>query len=316
MGKEGWNRFLRYAVSGLAVWLLARQVDGAALVEALAKVKVAGVVAAVVVYLVGQLMTAYRWRIISERVGFSESFSGICRYYFIGMFFNLFGPSTLGGDVVRSLYLGQTDGRRTVAFNTVVFDRLSGLAVLVLVAVTAMLAFGSYNLPPVLSVLTVVSGIGMLAGWWLIPPLARVFFEESNRIRQLVENDLGPFWHDRWLLWDMAWVSAVFHVVQVVAVIMLGESLGLGLPWPYYFLFHPMVTIFSALPISLAGLGIREIGYVYFLADLSSVAREAALAFGILWLLVLLVASGVGGIVFLATGSSLPQLRGGDDLAQ
>ena len=108
----------------------------------------------------------------------------------------------------------------------------------------------------------------------------------------------------------MVWVSVLFHVLQVVAVIILGESLGLGLPWPYYFLFHPLVTIFSALPISLAGLGIREIGYVYFLSDLAAVSRETALAFGILWLLILLVSSGVGGLVFLASGTSLPQLRG------
>ena len=316
MGREGWNRLVRYAVSGLAVWLLARQVDGGTLVVALADVHVAGVGVAMVVYLAGQLMTAYRWQIISGRVGFTQGFGTIVRYYFIGMFFNLFGPSTLGGDVVRSLYLGQTDGRRTVALNTVVFDRLSGLAVLVLVAVTAMLVFGSYDLPPALSVLTVAAGLGMLAGWWLIPPLTRVFFAEDNRIRQLVEDDLGPFWRDGKLLWDMGWVSAVFHVVQVIAVIIVGESLGLGLPWPYYFLFHPMVTIFSALPISLAGLGIREIGYVYFLSDLSSVSREMAVAFGILWLLILLVSSGVGGIVFLVTGASMPQLRGGGRSAE
>ncbi len=310
MGREGWNKLLRYVVSGLAVWLLARQVEGVALLGALAEVKVAGVVVAVAIYLAGQLMTAYRWQVISRRVGFNEGFGAICRYYFIGMFFNLFGPSTLGGDVVRSLYLGQSDGRRTVALNTVIFDRLSGLAVLVLLALTAMLTFGSYGLPPVLSALTVAAGLGMLAGWWLIPPLVKVFFADSNRIRELVENDLGPFWRDGKLLWDMVWVSVLFHVLQVVAVIILGESLGLGLPWPYYFLFHPLVTIFSALPISLAGLGIREIGYVYFLSDLAAVSRETALAFGILWLLILLVSSGVGGLVFLASGTSLPQLRG------
>jgi len=53
------------------------------------------------------------------------------------MFFMFFGPSTLGGDLVRGLYLAESAGSRAKAFNSVLFDRLNGLVVLVAIGVLA-----------------------------------------------------------------------------------------------------------------------------------------------------------------------------------
>ena len=62
------------------------------------------------------------------------------RFYFIGMFLNVFGLSTIGGDVVRGLYLG--GGRRpALALNSVLFDRVSGLAILMALGAVALLGF-------------------------------------------------------------------------------------------------------------------------------------------------------------------------------
>ncbi|MFQ5477150.1 MAG: YbhN family protein [Candidatus Binatia bacterium] len=307
---RGWSGVLKISVSVLAGWLLWIQVeDPAELLEALLRVEPAIVGFAVLLYLVGQVLTAYRWQVIAAKVGFSSSFSEITRFYFIGMFFNLFGPSTLGGDVVRSLYLGRTDGRRAVALNTVIFDRLSGLGMLVVVAVVAMLFFGSFNLPAWVVYLSWSLGILMVAGWWLVPAVTRFTLADGNRVRTLVEEELAPFWYDAALLFKAAWVSVGFHVLQILTLVLLGSALGLELPWQYYFVFHPLVTIFSALPISVAGLGIREMGYLWFLAR-SQVPSELSVAFGLLWLTVLLASSAAGGLVFLWDDSGLPSLRG------
>jgi len=311
-GKMGWGTPLKLAVSLLAGYLVYRQVgDPSLLVAALLQVDPLVVVGAVLLYLSGQLMTAWRWRVISERVGFHAGLGAVTRFYFIGMFFNLFGPSTLGGDVVRALYLGRTDGRRAVAVNTVLFDRLSGLAMLVVVAVVAIGVWGRFSLPPWLVWLTWALGLAMLVGWWLIPMIARRLLGDTNRIRRLLEDDLAPFWFDRGLLLKAAWVSLAFHSLQVVTLYMLGTGLGLNLPLAYYFVFHPLVTILSALPVSLAGLGIREGGYVWFIVH-AGVSPELGIALGLLWLIVLLASSAVGGLVFLADDSGMPAFRGSE----
>ena len=211
-GKMGFGTPLKFVVSLLAGYLVYRQVgDPGVLAAALLQVDPLVVVGAVLLYLSGQFMTAWRWSIISERVGFNAGLGAVTRFYFIGMFFNLFGPSTLGGDVVRALYLGRTNGRRAVALNTVLFDRLSGLAMLVVVVVVAIGVWGRFSLPPWLVWLTWVLGLAMLVGWWLIPWIAGRLLGDTNRLRRLLEDDLAPFWFDRGLLLQAAWVSQRAH---------------------------------------------------------------------------------------------------------
>jgi len=67
--------------------------------------------------------------------------------------------------------------------------------------------------------------------------------------------------------------------------------------------------VLTALPVSVAGLGVREAGYVWFLRR-QGVPGDTAFAFGLLWLGVLLVATLVGGLVYLWSGAAMPPLRG------
>lgn len=303
--------FLKVGVSGLALWLIARQVDFVELRKILAEADALAVLAVLAIYLFGQALTAWRWHFIAARVGFGHGLLEIMRFYYIGMFFNLFGPSTLGGDVVRSLYLGERDGRRMVALNTVLFDRITGLAMLVVLAMMGFSFFGRYDLPWLVVATTFALGLGMLGGWWLIPPLVRRFLGPEHRVRVLVEKDLGPFWNDKTLLWRSAWVSLSFHLVQILSLLVLSRAVGMNdVPWPYYFLFHPLVTIGSALPISLAGLGVREMGYLWFL-ERQGVDHDVAVAFGLGWFAVLMLSSLAGGLVYLASGQGMPPTKGG-----
>ncbi len=64
-------------------------------------------------YLVGQAISAMRWTVLSGPLGFHMGLTGMTAYYFIGMFFNLFAPGTVGGDLSKIFYLtreGQKSG--------------------------------------------------------------------------------------------------------------------------------------------------------------------------------------------------------------
>lgn len=302
------SQLAKVGVSAAALLLVVKEVDAASMTRVLSSADRTDVLAVIALYLIGQALTAWRWRMIAARVGFLEPLSDFVRYYFVGMFFNLFGPSTLGGDVVRALYLGAPAGRRAVAFHTVIFDRLSGLVMLVFVAVTAIALFGRFGLPWPMIALVVATGVAMGAGWFLLPSMARRFLARDGRVNRLVERDLKPFWHDRRLLMRTAGISACFHVLQASSLLLLGGAVSMHVDWRYYFIFHPLVSVLSALPVSVAGLGIREAGYVWFL-ERQGVPRDTAVAFGILWFAVLLASSAVGGLVYLWSGAAVPTLR-------
>ena len=61
---------------------------------------------------------------------------------------------------------------------------------------------------------------------------------------------------------------------------------------------YPLVGTFSAIPISVNGLGLREGGYVFLLAVIG-IGTEKSIAFGILLFLVVALDSLLGGLLFL-----------------
>jgi hypothetical protein len=258
-------------------------------------------------------MSAYRWWLIGRSVGLAQPFPQYVRFYFIGMFFMFFGPSTLGGDVVRSLYLAEgSAGRRARAFNSVLFDRLNGLVILVAIGAASFLLFPRYRtLAPEFSLMfyvTVAFGSGLLLGWMLAPRLARLLLPADHRIRRFIEVDLGPFWTDRGMLVAASTVSFFFHLVQILAQWVVSRAIGIEVPVSYIAVFHPLVSAVASIPLTLSGIGLREGAYAYFLSKIG-IAQPSGIAYGSLWFLVIVANSVIGGLVFLASGARLPSLR-------
>jgi len=302
---------LRALVSvGIVVYILV-DVDTEDLVRTLGGLRIWPLVGAFLLYLLSQVLSAYKWSRLGRAVGFGQSVTDYVRFYFIGMFFNLFGPSTIGGDVVRALYLGE--GRRPgVAVNSVLFDRVSGLALLMALGAAALVAFPEYGLPWPLTAGIVGGGVALVLGWWMCPRLARLL-PARNRIRLHVEQ-LEPFWGDRGMLLAVAATSLAFHVTQVAVQYVLARAAGVTVPFSYCLIFHPVISVMTALPFSIGGLGVREGGYLYFLTRID-VDDSVAVTIGLSWFAVTVVAGLLGGALFVASGAELPRLRAKPDEA-
>jgi uncharacterized membrane protein YbhN (UPF0104 family) len=302
---------LRLAVTtGLVAYLLLRVVDLDRLRHSLVAVRFEWLAAAVALYAVGQVLSAVKWALLGRAVGLDGTYAEYVRFYFMGMFFNLLGISTLGGDVARALYLGR--GRRPgLALHSVLFDRVSGLAILMALGSVTLLAFPSYALPAALRVVVVTGGIGLVVAWWTCPRLVRLL-GASNPLRRRVEIDLAPFWNDRGVLARVAGVSLVFHLSQAGLQWLLGRAANVTLPFTYCLVFHPLMSVMMALPASIGGFGVREAGYVYFL-DKIGVPSDPAVAVGLLWWTVTAIGGLLGGLVFFANGATLPPIGVGRD---
>ena len=60
------------------------------------------------------------------------------------------------------------------------------------------------------------------------------------------------------------------------------SAVNVDIPWGYYAVFVPMVSLLTLLPLSLNGMGVREWGCALFLAPLG-VSEAQALTLSILW---------------------------------
>ena len=258
------------------------------------------------VYLVAQSVSAVRWTVLARPLGIKTPFKDLVQYYLIGMFFNLFAPSTVGGDVTRVYYLVKDEdahakGRPVTTVHaaiSVLMDRGIGMVVLVWLGAVALLLFPSYAVPRTVRNVTFLLALGLLVGVLLAPVLKSFLPEDGHQFTVKLRLALrGYRLHWRAVL-AAALFSLIVHVIQAWMHTVMGRALGLELPFSFCLIVYPLVGTFSAIPISLNGLGLREGGYVFLLAVVG-IGTEQAIAFGILLFLIVALDSMLGGLLFL-----------------
>jgi uncharacterized membrane protein YbhN (UPF0104 family) len=289
------SKYIRIAVSALLLTYIAWRTDWTVVGDNFASLNVGLWLAALGVLLVAQLFSARRWQVFAQELRFERSLPQFCAYYFIGMWFNLSLPTSVGGDVVRVWYLDANSGRKLAAFASVFLERLNGLLVLIALACVGVL------ISPIALELWIhacvwsvgggaVVGIGLLL-------LLRHFKKLPEQRRQQLQTVLDLMRVPS----VMAWATAMSILVQLAGVVSLwciGLALGLDIPVAFYCVLGPMVSLLTLLPISVNGMGVRELGTVAFLAPLS-IHEDTAKTLAFLWVAVTVAASLLGGLVYL-----------------
>jgi uncharacterized membrane protein YbhN (UPF0104 family) len=255
---------------------------------------------AITLFLLSTFLNAHRWQILASAVGLEKGLLKLVQFCFVGLFFNLFLPSTVGGDFSRCYYLSKGTGKYANAFYSVMADRTVGLAVLFLFASVGMLIGPAGALPIQLKLPILVGTIGIFSVVPFLPVLAKRFLgEESWLSRQFNQSPAKVYWEDKGLIAMTLFLSVLMQVVVVICHIAIGLALGLKeIPLWYYFVFYPSVAVLGFVTPSFNGIGIREWAYTYFLT-LTGVDRPHALTFAMMLLGLTTLSSLVGGLVYV-----------------
>jgi hypothetical protein len=256
------------------------------------------VVTAFLGYLFGQIISAYKWRVLARPLGFTQPLRVFVSYYFSGMYLNLFAPSTVAGDFGRGALLAGERGRLGAALQSVVADRVSGLIMLLWVCAVGSLLADLNPLPLSARYGMVALALGTTGGWLLLPILMGRAFFSSHKLREVVEKLVGPYQNAPFVLGRACGVSLFFHFLQIGLQILLARALYIDTSVWALLVCIPLVSILSGLPVSFGGIGVREGGYIMLLTPLG-VGREQALALGLLWSAIVLSANATGGLVLL-----------------
>jgi uncharacterized membrane protein YbhN (UPF0104 family) len=296
--------------AGVSIALLAfflSRVDIVHLFRALSSAQFDYIVAALLIYLFGQFVSSLRWALLARTLGFSNPYRDFATIYFIGMFFSLFAPSTVGGDVGRVIYLARDGANAREETNasplasatvSVLVDRAVGMAVLIWIGAAAVAAFPDYALPAAIRYATFAIALGFMLGLFSLPVLSRVLAGRNNRILKTLLLAVENYRHHWRALFQAMALSVIVHLLQSWIHVLLGRSLDAEIPLSYAFIIYPLVGTFSALPVSLNGIGLREGGYLFLLTRIG-VSSEKAIAFGLLWFIIVALDSLVGGLIFV-----------------
>lgn len=302
---SGW--WLRPLVSlGLYVLIFYYWVDLTSIADVLAATDVRYVLLAILLYWGGQLASAYRWYLLLGPVRLVASYGRLVSAYFIGMFFNIFLPTIVGGDAVKAILLARETGAPARATMSVFMDRNIGLLALILIATLA-----SWYAPPIervsLTTLTLAIGAAYVAAnvvllnaraYGLVDhvialtPLAGM----RQRASSLYEA-VAPY-KRRYVILAVPLALSFLHQGVVIGVVFLSaRALGLALPLSALAVFVPLVSLAGMVPITMNGMGIRDVLYVLLFGQLG-VGRDLSVSIALLHLAVTFIASLPGGVVY------------------
>lgn len=299
---------LRIVVSLVLIFWLLSRFDLKGVMNAVTDLRFLVWVQALFLYIAAQALSSARWWRICRVASFSGTWPLYLRYYFAGMFFNLFLPTGLGGDVYKVHLLFREEGRALAGASTILWDRSFGLAAMLLIG-AATVCLRPELLPRPLVMFLWISGLVALAALLMLP-LAFRFLRRydlsgaSNgsspakptllqRVTPLLT--LGSRHRDLLILLGL---SLAIQGTGMAIVAMIGSGMGIQVSSLFYLASIPLITLVTILPISVSGIGVREGAFVY-LFGLEGVHPEPALALGLLYFSVQVAASLLGGLFYV-----------------
>lgn len=264
------------------------------------------------IYFIGFL----RWKMLLTGLGLNLPQSLILKSFCLGTFSNLFFPSTIGGDFLRSidLSLRTQKPRRVVA--SVILDRLSGYSALVIVALLALLL--GYRVITDKAVFFALGVILVLLAGILVILFNNFLFSKSKRLLRLfgkmgqvlnnLHYELYNFRNQKRIIIKNFAYSLSIQLIMPFSVYLISRALGVRINPIYFFILVPIVSTISALPVSIAGLGLREASSMYFFTRVG-MSAEAALTIALLSFFVIFSFGLMGGIIYALTFSQLKRKR-------
>ncbi len=267
--------------------------------------------AAFSVTLLVYLLCFYRWKMLLDASDIKPALSKLIVSFSGGIFFNVFLPSTIGGDVVRSLDLSLHTRKPKEVIATVLLDRLSGYAGIVVVASFSLL-FGWKEVYPNKAVLLSIAIITGLLILILLALFNGFIFSKINallrspaagRFKESLKNlhqELHYFKNRKGVLVKNLMLSLLVQIISPLATYITALALGININVVYFFVFYPVIAAITFLPIAVGGLGLRENMYAIFFRR-AGVNESASVALSLVGFSITLIYAAIGGTIYVLT---------------
>jgi uncharacterized membrane protein YbhN (UPF0104 family) len=236
----------------------------------------------------GLVLSAIRWRVLLAAIDVELPFGQSVRLYFVGYFFNLFLPTTVGGDVPARV----SGLRRSRSAGVILVERIIRFRLPARGGAGSELRLGSRTWCPRVDRDSDVRGRrGVLlrsrprAG---APPHAgRHRAARRSARRAAARGRPGA------IVLSLGW-----QFLLALANGALSRGLGGVAPLGSLLALVPVIQAVGMIPVSFGGLGVREMGYEFFFRR-SGFDPAGAVALAACFLGITLAVAAVGGILYL-----------------
>lgn len=255
--------FVKIALTLVALWIVFLKVDEKRLLNILLSSHPLWLFLAVLFFNASKIVSAIRLNYYFRSININLGELDNIILYYVGMFYNLFLPGGIGGDGYKIYLLHkQYQTKISPLINATLLDRLSGLAALAFLA-ALLLFFSSFaKLYKTANLLLITSMLAVLPLFLLV----------HKRFFSLFEGVLKH---------TMLLAFAV-QLLQLICAIFIALSIGAHSNMTDYLVIFLLSSIVAVLPISIGGIGARELTFVYGF-DLIGIEPSGGVAFSFLF---------------------------------
>lgn len=286
MTKKLIRRILNITVFAVCVIFIIRKVDMQMVLGNARTVDFRIFIFTVIISVFRTWLSGIRWELLHP-----NSMNGMSRWaYFrlsmLSHLFNLFMPGALGGDIVKTAYaVNEGKGQRVKKVIAVFVDRTIGLISIMLLGMTALI-FTHKQLPINLwqaALLFIVSG-----GFIVILFSNRVLnLFESVSVRMVFARSLTGSLLKNWresvlfykgnahkVIYSLA-LCVPIHMISFVIYYVLAISMGMEIGFLEMVFAVAIMWLITAVPISVGGMGVRELSLVWLLGIFGVPSEQA-----------------------------------------
>ncbi len=302
-GNKSFLKFAKIIISILLISIILYQTDFSEGRDLILQARIFYVGMAFVIAVFAIFLSAYKWQLVLVSQGLVVPFFKLVSFYFVGLFFNNFLPTSIGGDVVRAYDLSRTIKSSSYSIASILAERILASVALGFTAAFALL-LGYQLAKPYFSWIIMFLALSLLIFIFVAylhrwersinrmrwKSLRTYLLEISNGMRLPLKNKSTLFW--------ILFLSFLFQTSVVLINLVIFHAFNLKVSAVYCFIFIPIISALSMLPVSVNGLGLREGAYIYFFGRLGLSATQAVSA-SLAFFFIVTLTSLLGGAILL-----------------
>lgn len=257
-----------------SLYFVFKKVDIRQVTDTMASANVWYFLLALLAFNISKLISVYRLKAYLQAIGVHLNDTYNIRLLYVGMFYNLFLPGSIGGDGYKIYLIRQQYNVKTkYVVGATLLDRVSGLALLLLMAGVFLLL--STFAPPVpqYHLLVIVATLLVLPTYFIGNKLFfPVFLKKFRTTTHL------SFW---------------VQIGQVATAVLLLLSVSVNESYTDYLTLFMISSVVAVFPFTIGGVGARELVFLYGYQYLN-IHQETAITFTLLFFFVTAITALIG----------------------
>lgn len=266
--------FIKLAITVLALYLVFRKVDILEVLHTYGESNIPLLITGLIVFILSQLVSSFRLNNFLRIVGIRITEASNMKLFLLGMYYNLFLPGGIGGDGYKIYFLNQKFNiKAKQIFWAILLDRVNGLTALVSlggILAVFLSPLGSFRFLGLL-----IIPLALLSNYLFVKKL----FQQFSRIIPLAMVQ-----------------SFMKALLQLICAFFILISFGDTMAWFSYLFLFLVSSIVAMFPITIGGVGAREVVFLYG-AEILNLDVNIALAVSFMFYLMTVLVS-FSGIYF------------------